>query len=57
LAYVRRGHELLTSPGSRTDVPEHLRLDVISAANECPGECIHVVRSRDGSEIAGPEAA
>jgi ferredoxin len=57
LAYVKSSGELLTAPGSRTDVPEHLRLEVIDAAKECPGECIHVVRGGDNTEIAGPEAA
>jgi len=58
LAYVKDGGgELLTSPGSRTDVPAHLRLDVIDAAKDCPGECIHVVRASDEVEVAGPAAA
>ncbi|MFL6137162.1 MAG: ferredoxin [Frankiaceae bacterium] len=57
LAYVKdaRG-ELLTGPGSRTGVPADLRLEVIDSARECPGACIHVVRSADGAEIAGPDA-
>ena len=58
LAYVKDGTgELRLAPGSRVDVPTHLRLDVIDAAKECPGECIHVVRRADGAEVAGPEAA
>ena len=58
LAYVKdHSGELLLAPGSRTDVPEHLRLDVIDAAKECPGDCIHVLRSVDEVEIAGPDAA
>jgi ferredoxin len=58
LAYVKDGSgELLTSPGSRTDVPAHLRLDVIDAAKDCPGECIHVVRGTDDVEVAGPAVA
>lgn len=41
LAYVKDGDgNLLTAPDSRTEVPEHLRLEVIDAAKECPGECI-----------------
>ena len=57
LAYVKDGDgELLQSPGVRTGVPEHLRLEVIDAAKECPGDCIHVVRSRDDVEVAGPDA-
>ena len=43
LAYVKdAAGELLTGPGSRASVPEHLRLEVIDSARECPGECIHV---------------
>ena len=57
LAYVKGSDgELRTAPGSRVDVPEHLRLEVIDSAKECPGECIHVVRGSDGVEVAGPEA-
>jgi ferredoxin len=56
LAYVKRADgELLLAPGSRVDVPAHLRLEVIDSAKECPGDCIHVVRG-DGVEVAGPEA-
>ena len=48
LAYVKDGAgELQLAPGSRVDVPTHLRLDVIDAAKECPGECIHVVRAAE----------
>jgi ferredoxin len=58
LAYVKDSTgELLTAAGSRVDVPEHLRLDVIDAAKECPGECIHVLRRDDDTEVAGPAAA
>ena len=62
LAYVKDdAGALLTAPGERTAVPAHLRLDVIDAAKECPGECIHVVRAGttpdDEVEIAGPQAA
>ena len=43
LAYVKDTEgELLTDPGTRTAVPDHLRLEVIDSARECPGECIHV---------------
>ena len=57
LAYVKdHTGELKLTPGARTDVPAHLRLDVIDAAKDCPGECIHVVRSSDQVEVAGPEA-
>ena len=57
LAYVKDGSgELLATPGARTGVPSTLRLDVISSAKECPGDCIHVVRADDGVEVAGPAA-
>jgi ferredoxin len=57
LAYVKDdAGELLQSPGVRTGVPARLRLEVIDAAQECPGDCIHVVRKNDDVEIAGPEA-
>jgi ferredoxin len=58
LAYVKdAAGELQMTPGSRVDVPVHLRLEVIDAANECPGECIHVRRVEDDVEVAGPDAA
>ena len=58
LAYVKDGDgELQVDPGRRVDVPAHLRLDVIDAAKECPGDCIHVLRAADGAPVAGPEAA
>jgi ferredoxin len=57
LAYVKNAHgDLLAAAGATADVPEQLRLDVIDSAKECPGDCIHVVRRSDGSEIAGPDA-
>jgi ferredoxin len=57
LAYVKDpAGELQLNPGSRVDVPDHLRLEVIDAAKECPGECIHVRRAEDDVEVAGPEA-
>lgn len=58
LAYVKGPDgTLLTEPDSRVEVPAHLCPDVIDAASECPGDCIHVRRIIDGVEIAGPEAA
>ncbi len=58
LAYVKGADgELRTDAGSRVDVPDSLRLDVIDSAKECPGECIHVQRASDGSAVAGPDAA
>jgi ferredoxin len=57
LAYVKDASgELLTAAGARTDIPAHLRLDVIDAAKDCPGNCIHVLRASDGTAIAGPAA-
>jgi ferredoxin len=57
LAYVKDGDgALLSEAGARADVPDRLRLDVIDSATECPGACIHVVRARDGAEVAGPDA-
>ncbi|GIM95205.1 ferredoxin [Paractinoplanes toevensis] len=57
LAYVKdQAGELLQSPGARTAVPAHLMLEVIDSAKECPGDCIHVVRSADDVEVAGPDA-
>ena len=56
LAYVKDGDgELLAAPQAHADVPQSLRLDVISSAKECPGTCIHVVRTSDGMHVAGPE--
>ena len=57
LAYVKDATGALQlAPGSRVEVPSHLRLDVIDSARECPGECIHVMRTTDGTEVAGPQA-
>jgi ferredoxin len=56
LAYVKGPDgELLLSEGAEVDVPESLRLEVIDAAEQCPGECIYVT-SPDGSVIGGPTA-
>jgi ferredoxin len=57
LAYVKDGAgDLKLDPGVRVDVPDGLRLDVLDSAKECPGNCIHVVRSQDGAAVAGPGA-
>jgi ferredoxin len=57
LAYVKDDSgDLLAQPGQRAPVPSGLRLDVINSAKECPGDCIHVVRATDDTEVAGPEA-
>jgi len=57
LAYVKNdAGELLAAKCAAANVPARLRLDVIDSAKECPGDCIHVVRSSDGTEVAGPNA-
>ena len=57
LAYVKDASgELCVNAGTRVDVPDQLRLDVIDAARDCPGDCIHVLRADDGIEVAGPNA-
>jgi ferredoxin len=58
LAYVKNeAGDLLAAPAQRAAVPSGLQLDVINSAKECPGDCIHVVRSGDDVEIAGPDAS
>ena len=57
LAYVKdAAGEMQLAKGMRVDVPAHLRLEVIDAAKECPGDCIHVDRATDGTPVAGPNA-
>ncbi|GAA5181114.1 ferredoxin [Rugosimonospora acidiphila] len=57
LAYVKDGGGTLQlTTGSRAEVPAGLRLEVLDAARECPGDCIHVLRAADGREVAGPDA-
>lgn len=54
LAYVKGDDgELRTDTGERVEVPAKLRLDIIDAAKDCPGECIHV-RDPADSPVAGP---
>jgi ferredoxin len=56
LAYVKDGDGALQStPGAAVDVPGHLRLRVIDAADECPGDCIYV-KAHDGTAVAGPDS-
>lgn len=56
LAYVKGDDgELRTQAGDRVEVPARLRLDIIDAAKDCPGECIHV-RAGDDTPVAGPGA-
>ena len=55
LAYVKGDDgELLTQAGAAACVPVGLVLEVLQASEECPGECIHVTRVRDGQVVAGP---
>lgn len=57
LAYVKSADdELLQDKGATTPVPLPLLTDVIDSAKECPGECIHVRRVSDRSEVYGPDA-
>ncbi len=57
LAYVKGPRdELLQDEGATTPVPLPLLTDVIDSAKECPGECIHVRRVSDGTEVYGPDA-
>jgi ferredoxin len=58
LAYVKdEAGELQLAKGVMVDVPEHLRLDVIDAAAECPGECIHLHRASDSHQLSESERA
>ena len=57
LAYVKDADgELHQAVGDRVPVPPGLRLDVLDSAKDCPGNCIHVRRARDGVLVAGPDA-
>ncbi|MET8678679.1 ferredoxin [Streptomyces sp. NPDC004647] len=62
LAYVKgaaaQGEEaeLLSQPGATTPVPLPLLQDVVDSAKECPGDCIHVRRVSDRTEVYGPDA-
>lgn len=56
LAYVKSADgELLTAAGARVPVPAGLRLDVLTSATDCPGDCIHVARVSDGTIVGGPD--
>lgn len=58
IAYVKESAdgELRTGAEARVPVPGDLVLAVIDSAKECPGECIHVRRTTDMVEVAGPGA-
>lgn len=56
LAYVKdSAGEMKTDEGAAVSVPDHLRLDIVDAAKDCPGECIYVRATADGTPVAGPE--
>lgn len=56
LAYVKGPDgELQTAVGATVNVPKAMELEVIDAAEQCPGECIYVTTD-DGSLIGGPTA-
>ena len=45
IAYVKEGGRVLNDPGgaaSLARVPFQLEVDVVAAADDCPGECIFV---------------
>lgn len=47
LAYVKQGDKVLNSPGGANgvaEVPDDVVDAVIEASEECPGECIFIVR-------------
>ncbi|MFC1406413.1 MULTISPECIES: ferredoxin [Streptacidiphilus] len=57
LAYVKgEDQELQDAPGATVPVPLTLLQDVVDSAKECPGDCIHVRRTRDLVEVYGPDA-
>jgi ferredoxin len=51
LAYVKdETGEMQLAKDARVQVPPRLRLEVLDAAKECPGECIHLRRAGDSGE-------
>ena len=57
LAYVKGDDaELVLAPGGTVPVPLTVLQDVVDSAKECPGDCIHVRRTRDLVEVFGPDA-
>ena len=52
LAYVKDDTgEMQLAKDARVQVPPRLRLEVLDAAKECPGECIHLRRAGDSGEL------
>jgi ferredoxin len=46
LAYVKNAAgDLQVEKGVTVPVPVHLRIDVLDAIKDCPGECIHLRRA------------
>lgn len=57
LAYVKgEDGALRAEAGAAVPVPIRDVREVADAAKDCPGECIHVRRTRDGAEVYGPDA-
>ncbi|WP_371651488.1 MULTISPECIES: ferredoxin [unclassified Streptomyces] len=57
LAYVKSAEdELLQTPGAVAPVPLPLLQDVVDSVKDCPGDCIHVRRVSDSTEVYGPDA-
>ncbi len=56
LAYVKdESGEMQLTPGTMVTVPAHLRLEIIDAAAECPGDCIHLHRAEDSHQLTEDE--
>jgi len=56
LAYVKdESGEMKLAAGATVEIPAHLRLEVLDAAAECPGDCIHVQRSHDSDPLSEDE--
>jgi ferredoxin len=57
LAYVKgTDNELRYGEKVAVPIPLTTLKDVIASAQECPGDCIHVQREDDQTEIYGPDA-
>lgn len=56
LAYVKdESGQMQLAAGASVKIPAHLRLEVIDAAAECPGECIHLHREQDHQQLTEAE--
>jgi ferredoxin len=52
LAYVKdESGDMKPTAGATVAIPAHLILEVIDAAKDCPGECIHVQRTPDSEPL------